>query len=107
MKLVDRIGRPFVGSISRSPFLLRRKNVPVSDIVDRCGSVPLRTLPYSQVSETYVSGRLCGSDSTRPCAFVRFACTSHDRVRDCTGVPRTVSSSPSLRVDAPFRLKRM
>src|ERR1043166_3013376 len=107
MKFVERIGRPFAGSISSCPWLLLRQNRPVSDIVDSPTCTPLRTLPYSQVSDTYDSGSWPGSLVTMLPELFQFSVTSHEMSGRRIGVPATASSRPRLRVAAPFRWKRV
>ena len=75
--------------------------------MDRPTWVPLRTLPYSQVSETYDSGMPLGSCVTMLPELVQFSVMSHENDGLRIGVPRMVSSRPRLRVAAPFKLKRM
>src|ERR1051325_5386458 len=107
MKFVERIGRPFAGSISSCPRLLRREDRPGSDIVDSPTCTPLRTLPYSQVSDTYDSGSWPGSLVTMLPELFQFSVTSHEMSGRRIGVPARADSRPRLRVAAPFRLKRM
>ena len=48
-------------------------------MVESPGSVPLRTLPYNHVSETYDSGKLFGSDTVFPRALAKFARKSQEK----------------------------
>ena len=59
--------------------------------------MPLRTLPYSHVSETYDSGSAFGSETVLPRALREVGQdVPGEVVRAATGVPRTVSSVPSF-----------
>ena len=75
--------------------------------MERPGAVPLRTLPYSHVSETYDSGSAFGSSSVMPRACSQLATTSHEKFFFMIGVAFNVISVPSFLVTAPFRLNRM